>query len=99
AYTRNMSAEEAHDPLGAALDPDSGGAGTYADRVTPRLTQALTDLYVSLTERRLDVLGREHAPEWKPGAYEFPREFKKLMPLAVDFLREVGRPSELEVSP
>src|SRR6185503_11922020 len=57
------------------------------------------DLYVSLAERRLEFLPREHSPEWIPGAYEFPREFKKLTPLVVDFLREVGRPSELEVSP
>jgi type VI secretion system protein ImpL len=45
------------------------------------------------------MLAREHAPEWKPGAYEFPREFRKLVPTAVEFLREVCKPSELAVSP
>ncbi len=99
AFTRNFSTEEAHEPLGASLEPDHGGAGTYADRVTPALTQSIAALFASLAERRLDVLGREHAAEWKPGAYELPREFRKLTPLAVDFLREVGRPSELEVGP
>jgi type VI secretion system protein ImpL len=98
-YIRNITEDEAHEPFGASVEPDSGGAGTYADRVTPRLTQSLNDLFMSLAERRLDVLGREISPEWKPAAYEFPREFKKLVPLAVDFLREVGRPSELEMSP
>jgi type VI secretion system protein ImpL len=67
--------------------------------MTPRLDRALEDLYVSLAERRLAVLNREHGAEWKPAAYEFPREFRKLSPLAVDFLREIGRPSELQVSP
>ncbi|HTE47910.1 MAG TPA: ImcF-related family protein, partial [Gemmatimonadaceae bacterium] len=82
-----------------ALLPDLGGAGTYADRATPRLDQALEGLHLSLAERRLTVLSREHGAEWKPAAYEFPREFRKLAPLAVDFLREIGRPSELQVSP
>lgn len=99
AYTRNFSVEEAREPLGAALLPDLGGVGTYADRATPRLDQALDALHTSLAERRLTVLGREHGAEWKPSAYEFPREFRKLAPLAVDFLREIGRPSELQVSP
>ncbi|HEY9226394.1 MAG TPA: ImcF-related family protein, partial [Gemmatimonadaceae bacterium] len=99
AYTRNFSNDEAREPLGAAVRPDSGGAGTYADRVTPALEQSFANLFTSLAERRLQTLSREHAVEWKPGSYEFPREFNKLRALAVDFLREVGRPSELSVSP
>jgi type VI secretion system protein ImpL len=99
AYMRNFSVEEAREPLGAAVTPDSGGAGTYADRVTPQLERAVDALFSSLAERRLAVLTREHSAEPKPAAYEFPREFRKLAPLAVDFLRELGRPSELEVSP
>ena len=99
AFTRNFSADEAREPLGAALLPDGGGAGTYADRVTPALDHAFEDLYTSLAERRLQVLGRESAADMKPGAYEFAREFNKVRALAVDFLREIGRPSELEVSP
>ena len=99
AYTRNLSVDEAREPLGAALLPDSGGAGTYADRATPRIEQAFGELYASLAERRVQTLTREFGDEWKPGAYEFPREFNKLGPIAVDFLREIGRPSELSVSP
>jgi len=99
AYTRNFSNDEARDALGAAVSPDAGGAGTYADRMTPRLEHAFGRLYASLAERRLVALAREHAAEFKPSAYEFPREFNKLQALAVNFLREVGRPSELEVSP
>lgn len=99
AYTRNLSADEAREPLGAGLYPDAGGAGTYADRVTPRIQHAFTELFASLADRRVQALSREFGDEWKPGAYEFPREFNKLAPLAVDFLREIGRPSELSVSP
>src|SRR5262245_49991962 len=99
AYTRNFSNDEARDPLGAAMMPDEGGAGTYADRMTPKLEHAFGRLYASLAERRLVALAREHAAAFKPNAYEFPREFNKLQPLAVHFLREIGRPSELEMSP
>ncbi len=99
AYMRNLSADEAREPLGASVYPDAGGAGTYADRVTPALDQAFGHLYESLADRRLQALGREHSAEQKPAAYEFPREFNKVRALAVDFLREIGRPSELEVSP
>ncbi len=99
AFTRNLTADEAREALGAALLPDAGGAGTYADRVTPALDHAFGELYTSLAERRLQVLGRESAAEMKPAAYEFAREFNKIRALAVDFLREIGRPSELAVSP
>jgi type VI secretion system protein ImpL len=99
AFVRNLSADEAREVLGASVEPDAGSAGTYPERVTPQLEQSLTDLYRSLSSRRLDMLAREHAPEWKPGAYEFPREFRKLVPTAVEFLRELCKPSELAVSP
>ncbi|HTR78823.1 MAG TPA: ImcF-related family protein [Gemmatimonadaceae bacterium] len=99
AFVRNLTADEAREPLGSAVAPDGGGAGTYADRATTRLTQMIESVFLSLALRRPDFLAREHALEWRPGAYEFPREVRKLEPLAVDFLREVGRPSELHVSP
>ena len=73
--------------------------GTYAERVTPRLERAMHDIYRSLAGRRLPVLAREHAAEWKPAAYEFPREVRKLAPLVVEFLRELGKPSALQGKP
>ena len=99
AFVRNLAPDEAREVLGASVEPDSGSAGTYAERATPQLERALGDIYQSLASRRLDMLAREHAPEWKPGAYEFPREFRKLVPTAVEFLRELCKPSELAVSP
>jgi type VI protein secretion system component VasK len=95
AFVRNFSADESREPLGASLAPDLGTDGTYAERVTPRLERAMQGLYQSLASRRLPVLSREHAPEWKPNAYEFPREVRKLAPLVVEFLRELGKPSAL----
>jgi type VI secretion system protein ImpL len=99
SFVRNFSAEEAREPLGAAIGPDTMTEGTYAERVTPRLDRAMQDLYRSLASRRLPVLAREHAAEYKPAAYEFPREVRKVAPLIVEFLREIGKPSALKGSP
>jgi type VI secretion system protein ImpL len=98
AYVRNFSADEAREPLGAAIEADTAGEGTYAERVTPRLEQSMQEIYRSLAARRLRVLSREHAVEYKPPAYEFPREVRKLAPLVVEFLREIGKPSALRGS-
>ena len=99
SFVRNLSTDEAREPLGAALPPDDGGAGTYAERATARIEQASHELHRALAARRLPVLSREHAAEWKPGAYEFPREIRKLAPVMTEFLRELGRPSELQAGP
>jgi type VI secretion system protein ImpL len=99
AFVQNFTADEARQVLGAGLAADGGPAGTYGDRAGPAITSAFDELYGSLAAWRLSVLHRESAPERKPGAYEFPREMRKLQAVAVDFLRELGRPSQLEVSP
>src|SRR4029079_7637778 len=98
-YARISSAGGAREPLGASLAPDIATEGTYAERVTPRLEAAMQGIYPSLAARRLPVLAREHSDEWKPAAYEFPREVRKMAPLVVEFLREIGRPSALKGSP
>jgi hypothetical protein len=99
AFVRNFSADEAREPLGASIEPDLDANGTYAERVTPRLERAMQEIYRSLAARRIPVLAREHAAEWKPPAYEFPREVRKLAPLVVEFLLELGKPSALKGSP
>ena len=98
-YVHTMTSEEARDVLGVTLPADAGAAGTYADRETRRLTDVFSTLFGNLAARRVPLLTREHAPEHKPGAYEFPREFRKAAPTAVQFLVELCRPSELQVSP
>ncbi len=101
AYVRNLSADEAQEPLGASLSPaaTAGGAGAYTDRITSTLDRAFAGIYGSLAERRLSLLQREHDDSTKLKSYEFPREFRKIMPLAVDFLRELARPSALRGGP
>jgi type VI secretion system protein ImpL len=98
-YFQNLSNDESRDVLGVTLAPDAGAAGLYADRQTARVGGAFDQLFRSLAEKRLQLLARENAAERKPGAYEFPRELRKLMPLAQDFLVELCKPSQLQVSP
>ncbi|HEX6534378.1 MAG TPA: ImcF-related family protein [Gemmatimonadaceae bacterium] len=98
-YVQNLSNDEARQVLGVTLPGDDGAAGQYADRQTKRVTDAFQRLFRSLADHRLQLLARENAPERKPGAYEFPRELRKLAPLAVQFLVELGKPSQLQVSP
>ncbi|HEU4563189.1 MAG TPA: ImcF-related family protein [Gemmatimonadaceae bacterium] len=98
-YVQNLSTDEARQVLGVTLPADAGVAGQYADRETRRVTEAFQRLFLSLADKRLQFLARENAPERKPGEYEFPREFRKLAPLAVQFLVELGKPSQLQVSP
>lgn len=98
-YVQNLSRDEVREVLGATLPTSSDGAGTYAERESGRLAQAFHGIFESLAARRLLVLPRESVAERKPGAYEFPRELRKLAPLATQFLVELGRPSQLAVSP
>jgi type VI secretion system protein ImpL len=98
-YVQNLAREETTEVLGATLPADLGPIGSYADRQSARLTDVFHALFRSLSDRRLLLLPREHAAERKPGAYEFPREFRKLSPLAAQFLVELCKPSQLQVSP
>lgn len=99
-YVRNLTHEEAAQVLGATLPMTPATAeGVYAEQASLRLTYAFNQLFYSLAERRLDFLGREHAADKLPGAYEFPREFRKLRPSLVQFLVDLGRPSELRAAP
>src|SRR6185312_10749721 len=98
-YVRNFSNEEGREVLGVTLPADAGAAGLYADRQAKRIAESFQRLFVSLADRRLQVLGREAAVEPKPGAYEFPRELRKTGAVVTQFLVELCRPSQLQVSP
>jgi type VI secretion system protein ImpL len=98
-YVRNFSRDEAHDVLGATLPLDLRGADSYAERAFKRIEGALQNLYFSLASKRLKFLPRDNLPEGAASAYEFPREFRKAIPLATEFLVELCRPSQLAVSP
>lgn len=96
-YVRNFSRDEARQVLGATLPlPLDDASASHEFR---RLSDAFQRIYRSLAAGRLQVLAREPSGEIKGQAYEFVREFRKLGDLAVQFLSEICRPSELEVSP
>ncbi|HEX5438686.1 MAG TPA: ImcF-related family protein [Gemmatimonadaceae bacterium] len=98
-FVQNFSADEAHQVVGATLSASAGDDGVYAERETERLLGAFQRLFQSFAAHRLPVLSRESTGERRLGAYEFPRELRKAAPLMTQFLVELCRPSQLEVSP
>ncbi|HXE59577.1 MAG TPA: ImcF-related family protein [Gemmatimonadaceae bacterium] len=98
-YVRNFSNDEAREVVGVTLPADVGAVGLYADRQAKRVADSFQRLFVSLADKRIQYLGREAAAEPKPGAYEFPRELRKTGAVVTQFLVELCRPSQLQVSP
>jgi type VI secretion system protein ImpL len=99
-YVRNFSDDEATQVLGATLPLFAGRAeGVYAEEETARLTAAFEGLFRSLADARPQFLTRETDPAKSPATYEFPREFRKIRPAAVQFLVDLCRPSQLSVGP
>ena len=99
-YVGSLTAEEAAQVLGATL-PMRGvtETGIYRETETARLSQEFDLLFHSLCDRRTEYLSREHNAQRLPSVYEFPREFRKLRSLAVEFLVDVCRPSQLRAGP
>lgn len=99
-YVRNLSAEEAREVLGCTL-PLAGGppAASYAEQESRRLGDAFQGIFRTLAAKRLDILPREGQEDIRGGAYEFPRELRKASGLAVQFLVELCKPSQLGASP
>jgi type VI secretion system protein ImpL len=99
-YVRNFNKDEANSVFGTTLPVrPTHGVGVYADEETRRLEKAFDELFYSLSDRRLDLLVREHEPEKRSLVYEFPRELKKTRKLLVSFLVDMARPSQLQVNP
>ena len=97
-FVRNLSNEEAGQVMGATL-PISQASGVYGEQETQRLTAAFHQLFHTFCDSRLRLLPRETDASKLPTAYEFPREFRKLRNSLVQFLVDVGRPSQLRASP
>jgi type VI secretion system protein ImpL len=98
-YVRTLTNEEAGQPLGVTLPIRTGAAGVYAEEENQRLSAAFNQLFHSLADHRVEFLPRETDGEKIPGAYEFPREFRKLRAALVQFLIDLCRPSQLRTSP
>jgi type VI secretion system protein ImpL len=99
-YVRGLTRDEAQEVLGATFPAqDPPAAGLYAEFAARRAGDALRTLVRSLAVAQLDLLPREPREEARGGAYEFPRELRKVSELATHFLVELCRPSQLNVSP
>ena len=99
-YIRNLNTEEASQVLGVTLPMVTGRAeGVYGEQETARLSENFERLFRSLADARPEFLARETDPSKLPPAYEFPREFRKLRPAAVQFLVDLCRPSQLSTGP
>lgn len=99
-FVRNLTNEEAGQVVGVTLPIRSQtSGGVYAEEETRRLTAAFQQLFGSFCDQRLRLLPRESDYDKVPGAYEFPREFRKLQNILVQFLVDLGRPSQLRASP
>ena len=99
-YVRNLTKEEASQVLGATIPMrDVRAGGVYGEEQTARLTADFERLFHSLADARPEFLGRETDATKQPGAYEFPREFRKIRPAVVQFLVDLCQPSQLTVGP
>ena len=99
-FVRNLSNEEAGQVVGATLPMRPANAsGVYGEEENQRLTAAFTQLFHTFCDQRLRLLPRETDAEKLPQSYEFPREFRKLRSALVQFLVDIGRPSQLRASP
>jgi type VI secretion system protein ImpL len=98
-YVQNLTGEEAAQVLGVTVPMEVPGTGVYAEQETARLGGYFEQLFRSLAHARPAFLARENDAAKLPGAYEFPREFRKFRPLLVQFLVDLCRPSQLSVGP
>jgi type VI secretion system protein ImpL len=99
-YVTNFSDEEAREAFGVTLPMTANRSdGVYAEAQTVRLTNHFDQLFCSLADARPKFLARENDSSRLPANYEFPREFRKIRPAAVQFLVELCRPSQLTVGP
>ena len=98
-YVRTLSDDETGQMLGATLPMRDVHSGVYAAEETRRITEAFEQLFFSLCDKRVVYIPREDKPAVVPGAYEFPREFRKLRGPVVQFLVDLCRPTQLGVGP
>ena len=99
-FVRSMTEDEAREVLGATLPiGEPTDAGTHADQEGRRLHLAFERMLHALSLRRTGFLAREGSAEIRAGAYEFPREIRRIAPLATRFLLDLSRPSPLGTSP
>lgn len=98
-YVRTLTNEESGQVLGVTMPMRTLSGGVYAEEENQRLSNAFNGLFHSLADHRIEFLPRESEQDKVPGAYEFPREFRKIRGPLVQFLVDLCRPSQLRTSP
>lgn len=99
-YVGNFSEDESRQVVGATVPMAfNARAGVYAEEEIRRLTSAFHEIFLGLADQRTAQLAREANSQKLPGVYEFPREFRKIRALAVQFMVDLCRPSQLQTSP
>jgi type VI secretion system protein ImpL len=99
-FVRNLTKDEATQVFGTTIPMrDVRASGVYGEEQTARLTADFERLFHSLADARPEFLSRETDATKQPGAYEFPREFRKIRPAMVQFLVDLCQPSQLTVGP
>ena len=99
-FVRNLSNEEATQVVGITMPMIlKRNEGVYGEEETARLTGNFEWLFRSLADARPEFLARETDASKLPGAYEFPREFRKIRSAAVQFMMDLCRPSQLSTGP
>ena len=99
-FVRNLSHDEAGQVVGVTLPMlPLQSSGVYGEQETQRLNNAFNQLFHAFCDQRLRLLPRETEVPRLAQAYEFPREFRKLRNPLVQFLVDIGRPSQLRSSP
>jgi type VI secretion system protein ImpL len=98
-YVRNFAREEVREVLGTTIPLGRVTADSYSEKAYKEIEAELQRIFSSLAAKRLKFLPRENQTDIAAGAYEFPRELRKIIPVAAQFLVELCRPSQLEVSP
>ncbi len=98
-FVRNLTKDESTQPLGSALPLAGPSAGVYGEEQAARLGGVFDRIFRALADARPELLSRENDATKLPGAYEFPREFRKLRGSLVQFLLDLCRPSQLSAGP
>ncbi len=98
-FVRNLSTDEAGQPLGMGFARSEASSGLYAEKAMAEVTGALDKLIFSLSEFRLELLNRETDQRSIDPVYEFPREVRKLRNNLAAYLVELARPSHLNANP
>jgi type VI secretion system protein ImpL len=98
-YVRNLSQDQASAVFGTTLPMVTYNTGVYGEQETARISAAFDTLFQSLADRRVDLLAQEYDAARLPTIYEYPREFRKLRTLLVQFVVDLCRPSQLRAGP